>query len=276
MPPLERGWQGVALTGDCRQSSACCDRQLLFKGARDIPKKEDTTLNSHQKLGILGGMGPQATLDFYQQVLNHTAADTDQQNIETVILSDTQMPDRTAAILSGDHEEILARLYRDAKQLEDLGCSAIAVPCNTSHYFLPTVQRDISIPIIHMIDETAKYLAEQGRTRPAILATDGTLKTALYQTACEKFGLTAVVPTGDVQRQVMSIIYDEIKAGRHGVDEEFVPIHQWVEESGCDCAILACTELSTFAIYHPLPPLYVDAMDILARRAVEICGGTLK
>lgn len=221
-------------------------------------------------------MGPQATLDFYQLVLNHTAADTDQQNIETVILSDTQMPDRTAAILSGEHTEILARLLGDARQLEGLGCTAIAVPCNTSHYFLPAVQKNIGIPILHMIEETARYLAEQGRRRPAILATDGTLATKLYQTACEKYGLDAVAPTGDVQKQVMSIIYDEIKAGRHGVDEEFVPIHQWVEKSGCDCAILACTELSTFAIYHPLPEIYVDAMDILARRSVEICGGTLK
>ncbi len=240
------------------------------------PKREDTTLNTSHKLGILGGMGPQATLDFYQLVLNHTKADTDQQNVETIILSDTQMPDRTAAILSGDHTAILARLLHDAKTLEDLGCTAIAVPCNTSHYFLPTVQQDIGIPILHMIDEAAKYLAGQGKLRPAILATDGTLATKLYQTACAKYGMTAVAPTGDVQTQVMSIIYDEIKAGRHGVREEFVPIHQWVEQSGCDCALLACTELSTFSLYHPLPNLYVDAMEILAQRAVEICGGTLK
>ncbi len=221
-------------------------------------------------------MGPQATLDFYQLVLNHTAADTDQQNVETVILSDTQMPDRTAAILSGAHTEILARLLKDAKMLEDLGCTAIAVPCNTSHYFLPKVQEDIGIPILHMIDEAAKYLAGQGKTRPAILATDGTLATKLSQTACEKYGLTAVAPTGEVQKQVMSIIYDEIKAGKTGTMKKFATIHSWVEESGCDCAILACTELSTFATYHPLPDLYVDAMDILAQRAVELCGGTLK
>ncbi len=221
-------------------------------------------------------MGPQATLAFYQAVLDHTDAKTDQGHIETVILSDTQMPDRTAAILSSQGEAVYSRLLADAKTLEGLNCTAIAVPCNTSHHFLPRVQQSIQIPILHMIDETARHLEQQGRRRPAILATDGTLSSQLYQTACTAQGLEAVVPTGDVQRQVMSIIYDEIKAGKTGTMKKFATIHSWVEESGCDCAILACTELSTFATYHPLPDLYVDAMDILAQRAVELCGGTLK
>ncbi len=221
-------------------------------------------------------MGPQATLEFYQCVLSHTDATCDQQHIETVILSDTQMPDRTAAILSGEGEAVYARLLKDAKTLEGLGCTAIAVPCNTSHHFLPRVQESISIPILHMIDETAQHLAQAGKRRPAILATDGTLSTHLYQDACARVGLEAIIPEGDIQRQVMSIIYDDIKAGNRGDIAEFDCITQWVEQSGCDCAILACTELSTFAIYHPLPELYVDAMDILAQRAVEICGARLK
>ncbi len=233
-------------------------------------------MSSGKKLGIIGGMGPQATVEFYQMVVRHTAAQTDQEHIETVILSDTQIADRTSAILSGEEERVYARLLADAQQLEGLGCTAIAVPCNTAHHFLPQVQQGVSIPILHMIDETARLLKWEGRSRVAILATDGTLATGLYQIACGAVGIEAVVPPSQVQRQVMSIIYHCVKAGKEGTVEDFAPIHQWVEESGCDCAVLACTELSTFASHHHLPPLYVDAMDILAQRAVSACGSLLK
>ncbi len=221
-------------------------------------------------------MGPQATLAFYQAVLNHTDAKIDQEHIQTVILSDSQVPDRTAAILSGEGERVYRRLLRDARTLESVGCTAIAVPCNTSHHFLPRVQDGIGIPIIHMIDETARLLAWEGRRRPAILATDGTLSTGIYQTACKAVGLEGIEPPPHIQSEVMSLIYDCIKAGERGTQADFAHIHQWVEESGCDCAILACTELSTFASANPLPPIYVDAMDVLAQRAVSICGGKLK
>ena len=229
-----------------------------------------------QKLGILGGMGPQATQVFYQFVLDRTDAARDQDHLPALILSDTKMPDRTAAILGGDTEALYRRLSGDARLLEQCGCTAVAIPCNTSHYFADRLQGELSIPIIHMIRETAAALAAQGRKRPGILATDGTIQTGLYQKECAALGLEAVAPDAETQKLVMSIIYDEIKQGERGSREKFAQIDRAIRAAGCDCAILACTELSVFATYHALPPFYLDAMMVMAERAVVQCGYPLR
>ncbi|MDD6159676.1 MAG: amino acid racemase, partial [Oscillospiraceae bacterium] len=141
-----------------------------------------------QKLGVLGGMGPQATQVFYQFVLDRTDAARDQEHLPALILSDTGMPDRTSAILSGDTGALYARLLGDAKLLEGCGCTAIAIPCNTSHYFADRLQSELRVPIVHMIRETAKALRDQGKKRPAVLATDCTIRTGLYQKECAALG----------------------------------------------------------------------------------------
>ncbi|HCO62372.1 MAG TPA: aspartate racemase [Clostridiales bacterium] len=224
------------------------------------------------KLGILGGMGPQATQLFYQYILDRTPAARDQDHLPTVILSDTGMPDRTAAILSGHTEPLYQRLLADVLQLCQCGCTAIAIPCNTSHYFVPRLQQEAPVPVLNMIEQTAAALARQGLRRPGILATDGTIRTGLYQQACAALGLEAVAPDGDTQRLVMSLIYDQIKQGQRGCPHTFAAIDAAIRAAGCDCAILACTELSVFASHHPLPPFYLDAMAVLADCALSACG----
>ena len=231
---------------------------------------------SEQKLGILGGMGPQATQVFYQFVLDRTDAARDQEHLPTVILSDTKIPDRTAAILSGETEELYQRLLKDARLLETCGCTAIAIPCNTSHYFVDRLQSDVNISIIHMIREAAAVLAFQGKKRPGILGTDGTVRSGLYQKEFAALGMEAVVPDEETQKLVMSIIYDEVKQGEKGSREKFAQIDRALRAAGCDCAILACTELSVFATYHPLPSFYLDAMMVLAEESVKRCGYPLR
>ncbi len=230
------------------------------------------------RLGVLGGMGPQATNTFYQFIIDRTDAQSDQEHVNALILSDSGMPDRTAAILSGrkEREEVWRRLLDDAKLLEQAGCTCIAVPCNTSHFFLDRVQEYIGIPILHMIRETAQLLASQGLKRPGILATDGTIQTGLYQKEFSAAGIQAVTPSPEAQTLVMSLIYDDVKAGRDGDPQKFAAIHRDLLSQGCDCGVLACTELSVFADKHHLPPFYTDAMAVLAERAVEACHKPLR
>ena len=230
------------------------------------------------RLGVLGGMGPQATNTFYQFVIDRTDAQTDQEHVNALILSDSEMPDRTSAILSGGEarEGVYRRLLADARLLEGAGCTCIAVPCNTSHFFLDRVQEEIGIPILHMIRETARLLAAQGLKRPGILATDGTIQTGLYQKEFSAAGIEAVVPSTQAQELVMSLIYDDVKAGRDGDPQKFAAIHEDLLAQGCDCGVLACTELSVFADKHHMPPYYTDAMAVLAERAVEACHKPLR
>lgn len=229
-----------------------------------------------QRLGVLGGMGPQATQVFYQNILDRTDADRDQEHLSALIFSDTAMPDRTEAILSGRAEEVYARLLSDAKLLESAGCTLLAIPCNTSHYFADRLQGELTIPLLHMPRLAVARAKALGRGRVAILATQGTVKTGVYQRECDAVGLEAWSPDPDTQTLVTSIIYDEIKKGETGSREKFSAIDRAARAAGCDGAILGCTELSVYRAYHSLPDFYLDAMELLAEESILRCGKRLR
>lgn len=230
----------------------------------------------YYRLGILGGMGPQATNTFYQYIIDRTDARCDQEHVNALIFSDSGVPDRTAAILSGNTAPAFDRLLMGAKLLENAGCTVLTIPCNTAHYFVDDLQRELKIPILHMLRETAQVLAAQEKKRPGILATDGTIQTGLYQKEFAKLGIEVVSPSPAAQKAVMSLIYDDIKAGRPGDPAKFAVVDEDIRKQGCDCGVLACTELSVYAAQQPLPPFYVDAMAVLAQRAVEECHKPLR
>ena len=227
-------------------------------------------------LGVLGGLGPAASCYLYQMLIDHTPASRDQDHIDVVISSRASTRDGTAYIKGESTDNPFAVMEQDGRSLVAYGATVLAIPCNTSHYFVDKLQGDIHTPILHMIRETAAAIYAQGRRRPAILATDGTIQSGLYQAACAQYGLEAVAPDAAIQALVMSIIYDEIKQGERGSREKFAAIDKAMRQAGCDCAILACTELSVFRTYHNLPPFYVDAMAVLAERAVQACGKPLR
>ena len=231
---------------------------------------------SPARLGILGGMGPKATQVFYQRILDWTDAARDQEHIPTLIWSDTAMPDRTAAILSGETEPVFRQLLAGARLLEREGCTVLAIPCNTSHYFADRLQDGLGIPLLNMVRLSAEAMARRGCRRVGILATDGTVRTGLYQTALAGQGLESAVPGPEAQALVMSIIYDEIKRGETGSREKFAAIDRWLRQAGCDGAILGFTELSVYRTYHGLPDYYLDAMEVLAEKCITACGYPLR
>lgn len=229
-------------------------------------------------LGVLGGMGPQATNTFYQRIIDRTQAETDQEHLRVLIWSDAKIPDRTAGILGtpDQAEAVYAALLAGAKLLEGAGCTVLAIPCNTSHYFADRLQAQLGIPIIHMIRETVAALQAMGKKTVGILATDGTVQTGIYQKELIAAGLTPVTLPEGLQKTVMSIIYDEIKKGETGSREKFGEVDAWLRQAGCDCAILGCTELSVYRALHSLPPYYMDAMEVLAEQAILRCGKQLR
>ncbi|NCB63101.1 MAG: aspartate/glutamate racemase family protein [Clostridia bacterium] len=228
------------------------------------------------RLGILGGMGPQATLAFYQRILDMTDAGSDQEHLPTLIWSDTVVPDRTACILSGDTERVYAALLSGAKLLEREGCTALAVPCNTSHFFADRLQNELNIPLLNMVRLTARTMKDKGCRRVGVLATDGTIQTKLYQTELERLGIEAVIPGEKAQRAVMTVIYDQVKSGKPADPGTFAAADLDLRAQGCDGAILACTELSVYRLDHGLPDFYTDAMDVLAAECVKTCGYPLR
>lgn len=228
-------------------------------------------------LGIIGGMGPLATQLFYKMLIEHTVAERDQEHINVLIIGDASMPDRTDAILSGDTEPVYEKLRKNLETLAAYGCKAAAVPCNTSHYFLEKLENEISLPIINMIKESAREAAKICRGgRVGVLATDGTVRTGLYQKALENEGAEPYTLSDAGQRLVMHEIYDCVKCGKPVDDEAWSEIQQELIENGCRRVILACTELSVIKEEKKLSDYYIDAMGVLAVRSIEYMGKRVK
>ncbi len=226
-------------------------------------------------IGIIGGMGPMASQLFYKMVTEHTAAERDQDHIDLILLSDASMPDRTAAILSGQYEGPYEQLLSDARLLEQCGCTAIAITCNTAHFFADMIADKIGIPILHMIRETAAALA--GRYPGGVvgvMATDGTVQTGLYQKALTERGLTPWTPPAEIQKEVMHQIYDRVKKGLPCDQESWTRIEAAYRQAGCAAVVLACTELSVIKADEGLGDWYVDPMETLARKVIETAGKT--
>lgn len=224
-------------------------------------------------LGIIGGMGPMASALFYDMISSKTDASCDQENLDLILLSHAGMPDRTGAILSKDEvqiEAVRSKLLADAMFLQNSGCTAIAVTCNTAHYFVNMIEDELDIPFIHLIRETAEAVASEfGAKKVAVLATDGTIETKLYQDELSKRGVIAFTPKAEVQALVMHEIYDCIKSGKPTDEEIWQKIEEYVKAEGCEAAVLACTELSVVRKELSLGSFYFDPMDIMAERCLD-------
>lgn len=228
-------------------------------------------------VGVLGGMGPMASQLFYKMVTEKTDAKTDQDHLRMLIYSDSSVPDRTKAILSGDTEKVYNHLLNDFDLLKKAGCDVFVVTCNTAHYFVEKIEKDTSLPFINMIEETCKYLSEENKgDKIAILATTGTIRTELYQQHMLDKGVVPYIPSSKVQDLVMYEIYDRVKAGKRYDPKVWEEIESEIKKEGCKRAVTACTELSVIKQDENLSDFYVDPMEVLAEKVIEFSGKKLK
>ncbi len=226
-------------------------------------------------LGVLSGMGPMAGALFYKKITEMTVADRDQDHLNIILISNAQIPDRSAAILSGDDAPGRA-LHDDCKTLESLGCKAICATCNTAHYFLHQFD-DLSIPIISMVRETAKEMGRLYRGKKiALLATNGTIEVGLYQEALRHEGVEPYICSEEGRKATMHLIYDCIKGGKPADKESLALIDEEIRAAGCAGALLACTELSVIKDEEKLDDYYTDPMEVLVARAIEFMGKEVK
>lgn len=227
-------------------------------------------------LGIIGGVGPLATMLLGEMIVKRTKAQTDQQHVNMAITNNTTIPDRTTYILDRSQANPVPVMISDAAKLRSIGAEVLAIPCNTAHSFYQEIQEGADMQVLHMIDETAKRAAQIGAKKVGILATTGTLTTSVYQLACHRSGVQPIVPDEETQEMVMSIIYDDVKAGRPVDFLKWQQIINQFDELGCDRIILGCTELSIVKKELNLDDMYIDSMMVLAESAILACGYELK
>lgn len=225
---------------------------------------------SEKIIGILGGMGPEATADLYLRIIRATPAKRDQDHPRVIIYSNSKVPDRTPAIL-GTGPSPMPELIRAGKRLEEAGADFIVIPCNTAHYFLGELRKELRVPILDMI----KLSAERARRsfpkvkRAGLLATDGTVKSGLYRAAFGEVGIEIVEPSPEAQAEVMKAIYQCVKAGNlidgglilRGVAKDLI-------SAGAELIIFGCTEVSLVLKEGDVQAPVLDPLQVLAEEAV--------
>lgn len=227
-------------------------------------------------VGIIGGMGPMATADLIYNIVSETKAERDSDHVHLIVDSDPSVPDRTAAILDGG-ESPVPKLCTIAKRLEYMGADIIAISCNTSHYFYDEIAESVNIPVMNMIDETARYAARGGAKEVLLLATDGTVKTGLYEKYLSRYGVNTIYMSSDGQKEVMKLIYDCVKAGHYEFDVD--GFRRMLREAGAEnCpVILGCTELPiAFKRFDISGFFTIDPSRVLAKAVIRMAGAQIR
>ena len=218
-------------------------------------------------------MGPLATADLFEKIVGHTKAACDQEHLHVVIDSNTNIPDRTAALLHGGADP-LPELVKSAGRLEKMGADVLIMPCNTAHNYYDGIAAAVSVPVLHMVRLTAQALVERGVKKAGLLATDGTVRTGIYQKSFAGSGVELLTPDEAGQRAVMEMIYQGVKAGDMAFDAQ--PARQAMERllaAGAEVLILGCTELPLAVKLYGIALPAVDPTLELALEAIRFAGG---
>lgn len=229
-------------------------------------------MSDKKVLGIIGGMGPAATVDLFGKIVSHTKAACDQEHIHILIDNAPSIPDRSAAIRRGEDAPGHA-ILTCARRLEAAGADVLMIGCNTAHYFHDFVQQGVGIPILHMPRETAREIARRGYTAAGVLGTSMTIQMGLYNRALEAEGVTPVEPDEEGRELLMDLIYNGVKAGR--TDFDLAPLLAKMEDMkarGAQCFILGCTELPVAFANVDTGFDLIDPTNVLACAAIRAAG----
>lgn len=221
-----------------------------------------------QKLGVLGGMGPMATVDFLYKLTNLTPSANDQGHVPLIVHTYPQTPDRTSA-LTGNGPSPLRYLIEGARSIEQAGASALVIPCNTAHAWYEEVQASISVPVFHIADAAlAEIRNVRNATRIGLLSTPGTIKTGVY-TEHRKDVHWVLPPDELMDASVLTAIRSVKAADLSTARKQLLPTLAWIQEQQIDAVILGCTELPLIVDQLSDPVVLVDATEALARHALN-------
>ncbi|MGQ9618587.1 MAG: aspartate/glutamate racemase family protein [Candidatus Aminicenantia bacterium] len=225
-----------------------------------------------KRIGILGGMGPTATLHLFKLILKETPAKKDQEHLPIIIYNNPHVPDRTSFIL-GNGESPLPYLIEGVKFLDNAGCEIILMPCNTAHYFYEELKKNIRAEFLHLLKETADEAKLKSVRDIGILATTGTLKTGLWEKTFGE-GFSIIYPEEKIQNNlVMEAIYGGkgIKAGYLREPKKLlIEAGNKLIKNGAKAIIAGCTEVSIVMEKNPFSVPLFEPLRIIAKKAVKL------
>lgn len=219
-------------------------------------------------IGVIGGMGPEATILLMQKVLAAVDAKEDSDHIPLIVHQNPQVPSRIAALIDGrgaDPGPVLAQMARD---LKNAGACSLAMPCNTAHHYAPMIEKATDLPLLHMIELAAAELADRGAQRVGMLASPGTRRGNVFGTA---FARQDITPIWTTDEEGMLALILAVKAGEQPEITGALLAQQaeLLIEAGADHLLIACTELSLLSHYVPSPLQWTDSLDCLCAAIVS-------
>jgi aspartate racemase len=226
-------------------------------------------------VGIIGGMGPEATVDLMLRVIKATPALDDADHIRMIVDNNPKIPSRIKALQDGIGESPGPCMADMARKLAAWGADFLVIPCNTAHYYYSEVQSEVEIPVLHMIELTASRVVQDnpGIKTAGVMATTATLKTGLYSTALGRHGIKVIYPSEDLQNRLMESIRT-IKTGKYGKPEveKLKAAAESLVAENAQALILACTELSIIGNALTPPPgiAIYDALQVLTEAIVQM------
>jgi aspartate racemase len=204
-----------------------------------------------------------------KKIILATPASKDQEHIPMLVDNNSQIPDRTKAIM-GQGASPAPEMVKTAKRLMMAGADFIIIACNTAHYFLPEILPQISIPVLSIIDVTTNSALEKGFKSVGLLATTGTVSTGLYQKKLEARGIQCITPPTDKQHLIDDMIYQGVKANNENYDTRAVKeLLAEMQNAGAEAFILGCTEVPVAVSMYKLQGEFIDATDELAKAAIR-------
>ncbi len=227
-------------------------------------------------IGILGGMGPEATIYMFRLIVQLTKVEKDQDHIPIIVFNNPKIPDRTAAIVRGGPSP-LPYLVDSAISLEKAGADFILMPCVTAHYFYKEIVKHINIPFLHLLEESIEYVKrELGHVkRIGLLATDGTVQTGLFQEFFHKKGIEIIVPEKEGQNLIMKALYQKegVKAGyRERPREMILQVLQQLIRDKAEGVIAGCTEIPLVLSQSDMEIPFINPLWIIARKSIRKAG----
>lgn len=228
----------------------------------------------YKTLGIIGGMGPLATVKLFEKIVLNTKADCDQEHVHILIDNNVNIPDRTNFILDKEKEDPRVELIKSAKTLERAGADFLVMPCNTAHNFYEDIVKEIQIPFLNMIEVTLEDIKKKypNIKKIGLLSTEGTIKAKIYDNIFEKAGIEVVKPIEENQGYINDLIYNIKKSiPEENLDGVYKTMNDMKEE-GVEVFIAGCTEISVALDLYKLEGSFVDPLDVLTERAIEFAG----
>ena len=222
-------------------------------------------------IGVIGGMGPEATVDVFAKMVSATPGRRDQDHLRIIIDNNPKVPSRFKFIM-GRGENPLPTLIEMAKKLERYGADFLVIPCNAAHHFYDQIQKGVGIPILHIAKETLKHIRSMKlkHKKVGLMASGSTVKADIYQRVFRGSRIKLIVPNSEDQQVVTEAIYSFKKGeGAKRLQKGLLNVAHSLGKMGAEAIILGCTELPVILKGVKSSVQFIDANDVLARAAVK-------